>query len=169
MTRSSNAADGETLDVGCGSGRVTLALAAAGLPALGIDVSAHAVLLTRRRGVAAFRQNVFARTPDLGRWQHVLLMDGNIGIGGDAHALLERCRQLLQPAGSVIVEAGAPGTGSRSLMVRLVHAHGHSHPVRWLTCDAAGIKAAGGKVGLVAKDEWTSGGRWFVELGTADE
>ncbi len=155
---------GATLDVGCGAGRMTRALHAAGIRALGIDISAHAVFLSRSRGAAALHQDVFAATPDLGRWQHVLLMDGNIGISGDATALLNRARDLLECGGTVIVEAGPPGTGSRQLLVKLVHRGTPSHPFRWLVCDADAIIAVGTDIGLVPIDTWTAGGRWFVEL-----
>jgi SAM-dependent methyltransferase len=160
---------GPTLDVGCGSGRITEALADAGVAALGIDISLQAILLTRRRGSRALVQDVFARTPALGIWQHVLLMDGNIGIGGDAVALLARCRELLCADGTLLVEVQAPGSGIRHLLVRLVHAKQTSRPFRWLTTDANGIKVTAARVGLVLIDEWAERGRWFVELGVGDE
>jgi SAM-dependent methyltransferase len=155
---------GATLDVGCGSGRLTQALAGAGVPALGIDISPHAVRLARRRGVDALRQDVFAPSWGCGRWSHVLLMDGNVGIGGDAAALLRRCRELLCDGGSVIVEASAPGTGSRRLLVQLVHAGRSSRPFRWLIADANGIRSVAADVGLISTSEWAVGGRWFIEL-----
>jgi SAM-dependent methyltransferase len=155
---------GATLDVGCGSGRLTQALATAGVRALGIDISPHAVRLTRSRGVDAVQQDIFASDSGLGRWSHVLLMDGNIGIGGDAAALLRRCRELLGCGGTVIVEAGAPGTGSRRFLVQLVHADRSSRPFRWLISDANGIKSVAADVGLLPTAEWAVGGRWFIEL-----
>jgi SAM-dependent methyltransferase len=159
---------GPTLDVGCGSGRITEALEKAGLKALGIDISSEAIHLTRRRGSRGLVQDIFARTPALGRWQHVLLLDGNIGIGGDAVALLGRCRELLAARGTVLVEVQAPGSGIQHLLVRLIHGQQSSRPFRWLTSDAHGIKAAAASVGLVLVDEWASRGRWFVELGVND-
>jgi SAM-dependent methyltransferase len=153
-----------TLDVGCGPGRFTQALAAAGVRALGIDISPHAVRLARQRGVYAVLQDVFSRTPNLGQWDHVLLMDGNIGIGGDASVLLGRCRELLRHGGSIIVETGPPGTGSRRVVLQLVHADTSSRPFRWLLSDAAGIKSVAAEVGLIPTDEWAVAGRWFLEL-----
>jgi SAM-dependent methyltransferase len=157
---------GATLDIGCGAGRFIRALHAAGVPALGVDISAHAVFLSRQQGAAAVHQNVFAEAPDLGRWQHVLLMDGNIGISADAAALLRRSRDLLHNNGTIIVEAAPPGTGCQQLLVRLVHGATPSHPFKWLACDARAITAAGADVGLVCTDEWSAGGRWFIELST---
>ena len=47
------------LDVGCGPGRSTASLQGRGLPALGVDSSAAAVEMTRRRGGAAIRRDLF--------------------------------------------------------------------------------------------------------------
>lgn len=155
---------GATLDVGCGAGRFAQALQAAGVPAVGIDISARAVFLSRLRGSAALHRDVFAQAPDLGLWQHVLLMDGNIGISGDAAALLTRSMDLLHPTGTIIVEAEPPGTGCQKMLVRLVHGATPSRPFRWLISDADAIVAVGAEVGLVPADTWAAGGRWFVEL-----
>ncbi len=157
---------GATLDVGCGTGRFVRALHAAGVPALGIDISARAVSLARLQGGAAVHQDIFAISPDLGRWQHVLLIDGNIGISGNAAALLRRSKDLLRSGGSIIVEAATPGTGCRELSVRLVHGAVPSRQFKWLACDTRAIVALAAELGLVPSDEWTAGGRWFVELST---
>ncbi|EWM14177.1 methyltransferase type 12 [Kutzneria sp. 744] len=73
---------GPTLDVGCGPGRLVEALTRRGVIALGVDVSPVAVDLTQARGAPALCRDVFDRIPGEGRWRHVLLADGNIGIGG---------------------------------------------------------------------------------------
>ncbi|MDI5941832.1 methyltransferase domain-containing protein, partial [Micromonospora sp. DH15] len=57
---------GPTLDVGCGPGRLTGALIAAGRPALGIDISATAVRLARGRGAVALQRDVFDPVPGTG-------------------------------------------------------------------------------------------------------
>ncbi len=102
---------GATLDVGCGPGRLTRALADRGVEALGIDLSAEAVRLARSRGVRALQADVFDPLPGEGSWASVLLADGNIGIGGDPVALLQRCLTLLAANGSVVVEVEPPGSG----------------------------------------------------------
>ena len=99
------------LDVGCGPGRMVAALATRGLPALGVDPAPSAVTLTRRRGGMALQRSVFDTLPGEGRWGTVLLLDGNIGIGGDPVRLLTRCAGLAAATGSVIVEMEPPGTG----------------------------------------------------------
>src|SRR4051794_31561426 len=100
-------AAGPVLDVGCGPGRIVGAAAELGLLALGIDIAETAVAMTRARGLNALRRNVFDRLPGEGRWQSVLLLDGNVGIGGEPVALLHRVRELLTANGRVIVEAHA--------------------------------------------------------------
>jgi glycosyltransferase A (GT-A) superfamily protein (DUF2064 family) len=96
--------EGPVLDVGCGPGRIVIALAERGIPALGVDVSAQAVLLTTARGAPALQRPVQGGLPGEGRWGTVLLMDGNIGIGGAPAVLLGRCAELVRPEGLVLVE-----------------------------------------------------------------
>jgi len=98
---------GPVLDVGCGPGRLLAAAGPLGLAALGIDTSAEAVRLARGRGARALEQSIFAPVPQSGQWQSVLLLDGNIGIGGSVTALLGRCRQLIAPTGTLLVEVEA--------------------------------------------------------------
>ena len=101
---------GTTLDVGCGPGRLTVTLAARGHAVLGIDVTPDAVSLTRAAGGVALHRSVFSHIPGEGRWETVLLIDGNIGIGGDPIALLRRVRQLLAPTGRALIELEPPAT-----------------------------------------------------------
>jgi SAM-dependent methyltransferase len=82
---------GPVLDVGCGPGRLTVALTERGIPALGVDISRAAVARARRAGAPALRRSVFDPLPGHGRWATVLLADGNIGIGGRPARLLQRC------------------------------------------------------------------------------
>src|SRR5690348_7657041 len=71
------------LDIGCGPGRLVVGLGRLGRPALGVDPAPSAVALARRRGAAVLQRSVFDPLPGSGRWQTILLLDGNIGIGGD--------------------------------------------------------------------------------------
>ena len=100
---------GRSLDVGCGPGRLTAALADLGHAVLGIDLVPEAVRQTRDRGVPALRCNAFDRVPGEGQWHSVLLADGNVGIGGDPVALLQRTGELLGTDGRVVVELAGPG------------------------------------------------------------
>ncbi len=156
---------GPTLDIGCGPGRLTAGLAERGVLALGTDVSAVAVRLTRAAGAPAIRRDVFDAQPGEGRWRHTLLADGNIGIGGDPVRLLTRVRELLGVGGSALVEVDPPGTGLRRGRARL--STGDTDDSRWfdwawLGADAAPTAAA--RAGLTAGWLREAGGRWFTEL-----
>ncbi len=51
--------------------------------------------IARRHGVNVLERSIFDHVPGAGRWRTALLLDGNIGIGGDPVALLERLGDLL--------------------------------------------------------------------------
>ncbi|MFF3544331.1 class I SAM-dependent methyltransferase [Streptomyces platensis] len=115
---------GSVLDIGCGPGRLVAALAAQGRRALGIDVSAAAVARTTAIGGTALHRSVFDTLPGEGTWDTALLLDGNIGIGGDPHALLTRTAELLAPHGLLIVET-TPADVDEQVHVRV---ESGSHP-----------------------------------------
>jgi len=159
---------GPTLDVGCGPGRLTLALNRRGHPALGIDVSAAAVRLARARGATALRRDVFTALPGHGRWRHLLLADGNIGIGGDPARLLRRCRELLAADGRLHVELAPPGTPSWSGDARLSAGGGAaSEPFRWAVLAADDLPAQTSAGAMRILTSWTEADRWFATLTTA--
>jgi SAM-dependent methyltransferase len=95
---------GPVLDIGCGPGRMVRAALGLGLSALGIDVSSAAIARASALGGAYYEGSVFDRVPGEGIWQTALLVDGNIGIGGDIPTLLARCRDVLSPSGEIVVE-----------------------------------------------------------------
>jgi SAM-dependent methyltransferase len=160
--------NGPTLDVGCGPGRLVAALTRQGLPALGIDISAVAVRLARQRGAPAVRRDVYAALPGHGRWRRLLLADGNIGIGGDPHRLLRRCRELVAPDGQVLVEVTAPGTRSWSAPVTIRPAAGPpSTPFRWASVALPDLPALATATALRILETWTEADRWFARIGPA--
>lgn len=164
---------GPTLDLGCGPGRLTLALTRAGLTAVGVDISPHAVRFARARGAVAVRCDLFAPLPGEGRWAHVLLMDGNIGIGGDPVALLNRCRHALRPFGTALVELEPPGPGlwRGHAHVASPAAHGGlrlGSPFRWARLDTKAVHGTATAAGLAVRDIFRSGPRWFSELAAPD-
>jgi SAM-dependent methyltransferase len=155
------------LDVGCGAGRLTSALAAAGLAALGVDMSPEAVRQARRRGVEVLCGDVFGPLPTEGSWRCVLLVDGNIGIGGDPQRLLIRCAGLLSPGGSVLAEVRPPGESGWRAEIVLRQGALQSASFPWATVAVEEIADVARPAALQVNDVWTESGRWFVELVTA--
>ncbi|MFC4530751.1 class I SAM-dependent methyltransferase [Sphaerisporangium dianthi] len=153
------------LDVGSGPGRLTVELTRRGLPALGIDITPHAVRLTRVAGGLALCRDVFGHVPGSGRWRTVLLADGNIGIGGDPDALLRRVRELVRPGGSVIAEVAPPGTATRVDRVRLRRGRSAGAWFDWATVSATDLPELAGRAGFPSAHCWTAAGRWFAALG----
>ncbi|MEV0185182.1 class I SAM-dependent methyltransferase [Streptomyces sp. NPDC050625] len=108
---------GPVLDVGCGPGRLRRELLGPGVFALGVDIAPRAVALTCALGGLALCGSAFDQLPAERGWQTLLpllpllLIDGDIGIGGDPRSLLHRCRGLVAPTGRLVVEAGARGPG----------------------------------------------------------
>lgn len=155
---------GATLDIGCGPGRMTAALADLGQVVLGIDVVGEAVGLTRERGGSALRRDVFDHLPGEGRWRSALLADGNVGIGGNPHALLERVRQLIDPRGRIVVELAAPGVPASTGWARLVVGEERSRPFRWSVVGVDAIEELTASVGLAVASVQQHGQRWSAVL-----
>lgn len=153
--------DGPTLDIGSGPGRLTVALAERGLPALGIDVTPYAVEMTRAAGGLALLRDVFGRIPGAGRWETILLADGNIGIGGNPTVLLRRVAALLGRSGRAIVELGDE---THTEWVRLRDEWQVSDWFRWSHVCAGTIGECAGAAGLNVAGTWTEASRSFAEL-----
>lgn len=153
-----------TLDVGCGPGRMAHALALRGVRVLGVDVVHEAVRRTRARGVAALHRDVFSALPGEGRWGCVLLADGNVGIGGDPLALLQRATGLLRSGGRVVADLAAPGVGLVTREVRLECSGLRSEAFRWSLVGADRIESLGLAAGLRLHTLREHRGRWFAVL-----
>jgi SAM-dependent methyltransferase len=158
---------GPTLDIGSGPGRLTVALAERGIPALGIDITPYAVGLARSSGALVMLRDVFDRVPGTGRWATVLLADGNIGIGGDPAALLRRVGELLSPNGHALVELDPPGSPLRREQVRLCHAGSVSGWFPWAYVGADNITEVAEEAGLGQVDDWSVDDRWFASISAA--
>ncbi|WP_308295752.1 class I SAM-dependent methyltransferase [Streptomyces odontomachi] len=156
--------EGAVLDVGCGPGRLVAELAARGRTALGIDVSETAVARTRRLGGQALRRSVFEALPGEARWGTVLLMDGNIGIGGDPRALLDRVARLLAPDGLLIVETAPVDVDERARVrvVGIADGHAGGSPFPWARLGTPALLRYAH--GWAKVDQWTAGGRRFAAL-----
>ena len=155
---------GATLDVGCGPGRVTTALRSRGVAAVGIDVNTDAVRLAREAGACAYRCSVFGPVPRAGEWDTVLLVDGNIGIGGLPVVLLRRAAGLLAAAGQVLVEVEGPTANSRRTRLRLASGRRVSRPFPWAHLALRDVDGAAALAGLRLDETWQSADRWFVAL-----
>ncbi|WP_055700132.1 methyltransferase domain-containing protein [Streptomyces silaceus] len=156
--------EGSVLDVGCGPGRLVAALAARGDRALGIDVSEAAVERTLRSGGAALLRSVFDPLPGEGRWGTALLVDGNVGIGGDPSALLTRVAQLLRPGGLLIAET-VPTDVDERVEVSVDDGRGSpGEPFLWSRLGARALLRHTRPLGWRLADQWTSGGRRFLAL-----
>jgi SAM-dependent methyltransferase len=149
------------LDVGCGPGRIVAALGAAGRPALGVDPSPAAVAEAARRRAPILARSVFGPLPGEGRWGTVLLLDGNIGIGGDPVALLERAARLVRPGGHVVAEVEPPGAATRPMTARLESPRGVSPWFAWATVGADGLHHLAAAAGLRAIGLEVGRDRWF--------
>ncbi|MEU7761395.1 MULTISPECIES: class I SAM-dependent methyltransferase [Micromonospora] len=159
---------GPTLDLGCGPGRMSVALTRAGLSAVGVDVSPRAVALTRARGAVAVHADLFGPLPAEGRWAHTVLLDGNIGIGGDPVALLRRCGSLLCSSGTVLAELEPPGAGAWQGQAHVETGRHRGTPFRWAWLDPDAMSGVAAAAGLRVGEVFRSGGRWFAELTRMD-
>ncbi|MFJ1968779.1 class I SAM-dependent methyltransferase [Streptomyces sp. NPDC087903] len=157
--------EGAVLDVGCGPGRLVAALGTRGRRALGIDVSEAAVARTVRSGGQALRRSVFEPLPGEGRWGTALLVDGNVGIGGDPRALLARMAQLLDSEGLLIVETVPVPDLDERVVVHVTDARGTAGtPFPWARLGTPALLRHADRAGWRAVDQWTAGGRCFAAL-----
>ncbi|MFF4571198.1 class I SAM-dependent methyltransferase [Streptomyces sp. NPDC001410] len=155
---------GPVLDVGCGPGRLCRELLGRGVFALGVDIAPRAVALTSALGGLALCRSVFDRLPAERGWQTLLLIDGNIGIGGDPRSLLHRCRGLVAPAGRLVVEVD-PDDVEELCTARFEDLQGHSGPpFPWARLGRGALRRVAEDLGLSVTDQWTSGHRCFVTL-----
>ena len=166
-------AEAPVLDVGCGPARHATELAARGIPALGIDISGPALEVARLRGAAVLERCVFDRVPAAGRWATALLLDGNIGIGGEPEALLRRVHGLLRPGGSILVDVAATAGpdavadpqaegGSRTARVEIGAEAGPWFD--WHVVHTGDLDGIARRADLSIGDRWDRDGRHFAVL-----
>jgi SAM-dependent methyltransferase len=156
--------EGPVLDVGCGPGRLCTTLLHRGVFAVGIDIARHTVNRATALGGAVLCRSVFEPLPLEGRWQTVLLADGNIGIGGDPAALLRRCAHLASPTGTLLIEADQRDI-EECCTAWFEDAEGYrGPPFPWAGLGTAAICRVAERLGLSVIDQWRSGHRAFVSL-----
>lgn len=159
-----NLCEGAVLDIGCGPGRLTAALARRGFVALGIDVVHEAVGQTRERGGSALLRDVYDELPGEGRWHTALLADGNVGIGGDPVSLLRRVREVIDPRGRVVVEVHGPGIPTRTVWAKLQVGETSSRPFRWSVLGLDDVDDVAARAGLEIVSTHQLGERHAVVL-----
>jgi len=155
---------GPTIDLGCGPGRLVHRLIHSGIPALGVDVSPAAIQMARKMGAPVLRRDVFGPLPGVGRWQTVLLADGNVGIGGDPWRTLRRAAELLCRGGSCIAEFNAGTTGVDVRWVRLESKSSVGPWFRWASVGADCAAEVSAEVGLTMRSVASFGERMLATL-----
>ena len=140
--------NGPVLDIGCGPARAVEYLHRRGVPTMGIDIGHRLIDRARQRGLHCAHGCVFGEVPFAGRWRDALLLDGNVGIGGDPVVLLERVRELLAPGGSVYVEAGRPGGRNRTVMLREAVGDRVGPEFPWALVSVDGLDSLAGYAGF---------------------
>ena len=92
-------------------------------------------------------------------------MDGNIGIGGDPHALLVRCAELIAPDGALIVEVDVDPDLDDCAIYTAVGDDGlESGAFPWARVGSAALVRVALRSGLILDDAWAAGDRRFVAL-----
>jgi SAM-dependent methyltransferase len=152
------------LDVGCGPGRHVLELAARGVVALGVDAAPSAVRVARDRGAPVLRRSIFDPLPGAGRWGTTLLLDGNIGIGGDPGALLRRLAKLMRRGGLVLIEIEGPGVGVYPITARIEAGSQVSPWFPWARVGMSGLAGLAAVCDYRVEETWRGGDRWFASL-----
>ena len=155
---------GPTIELGCGPGRLVARLFERGIPALGIDRSATAIRLAGRGGAPALLGDVFEPLPGMGRWQTVLLVDGNVGLGGDPRRILGRAAELLRCGGRCVAEFEADAVGIRERWVRLESACDVGPWFRWASVGVDSAATLAAQVGLTLTSVRLIGGRVIASL-----
>ena len=159
---------GAVLDIGCGPGRMVRAAMHRGLTALGIDVSETAVEIARESGLMVLNRSVFERLPREGLWGAALLVDGNIGIGGDPSFLLERCAELIDHTGVIVVEVHADPLRDHMYDGTIVDIRGHqSAAFPWAEIGEIALSRRAERIGLRLDQAWETDGRFFCRLANA--
>lgn len=156
---------GPVLDIGCGPGRMVRAAALLGIEALGIDVSPTAIEVAREAGIQVVQGSIFETIPREGEWQTALLVDGNIGIGGDVRAMLERCSEIITPDGEIVVEVNPDPEWRRRYTGRLVDIDGReSASFPWAEIGFTGLSLEARMIGLRVRQMWSFNDRSFCRL-----
>ena len=106
---------GPVLDLGAGAGRASLHLQSLGHDVCAVESSPGAAEVCRRRGVRDVRCADLNDPPTDGRWGVVLLLCGNLGLGGSwegNRALLRRLAEVCAPGALLIGDSVEDESGA---------------------------------------------------------
>jgi len=112
------------------------------------------------------RRDLFGPLPAEGCWDHVLLADGNVGIGGDPVRTLNRAAELLAPGGAIIVELDYPTVAVSHEMLRWETEHAVGQWFPWARVGAPALGALANAAGLRVTKIIDMDARVIVVLGT---
>jgi SAM-dependent methyltransferase len=157
-------AEGDTVDVGCGPGRMVAALTARGHLALGVDTNPVAVSRAVEAGGRAVRSSVFDPLPREGAWRTALLLDGNIGIGGVPGDLLSRIREIVLPGGLLVVEAAGQDVHECVTVQVTDGRRDPGSPFPWARVGLPALRLCAEAAGWTWSEAWRVRGRRFAAL-----
>lgn len=169
-------ANGAIIDLGCGPGRMVQAAIMTGRFAFGIDVSPTAVAVANRAGLPVLEHDINDVLPLEGKWGTALLLDGNIGIGGDPKALLSRVWDIVTDTGFIIVETSADEHEEEYFLAEVSDELGRfSGSFPWAQIGSRALLRIAAEAGLNCVEMWShesapgnvgagSGPRTFVAL-----
>ena len=127
-----------------------------------------AVKLAVGRGGQAIVGDVFDELPGAGTWRTVLLLDGNIGIGGCPARLLARLATVMHPEAELLVELDPPDVRTRRVRARLER---DGQASAWFTWARVGARTVGWVArasGFTVTEDWCAQDRWFARLRLRD-
>ena len=107
-----HARQGPALDLGAGAGRASLWLQAQGIDVTAVDSSPGAVAVCRARGVTDARVGDLLDPPTDRPWRLILLLCGNLGLGGTFDGnrrLLRRLAEVAAPDALLVGDTVDPG------------------------------------------------------------
>lgn len=155
---------GPVLDIGAGPGRMVVAMQQLGIDGMGIDTSAEMIEHARQRAATVVHADVFSAVPSEGRWRTALLLDGNIGIGGDPTRLLIRVTRIVSSDGHLVVETAPPTSRTSGRLARVAHAAGTTEWFPWAVVTADELPAYAEDSGWRTAQRWTRDNRFFTTL-----
>ena len=110
-------------------------------------------------------RDLYSRLPGEGRWGTALVLDGNVGIGGDVDRLLLRLGVLLAHDGCAIIEVASDEQADERMQVRFCqHGDAVGPTFAWSVIGAQALARRAQACGFSVYDTWSAGGRTFVEL-----